>query len=197
MKNNLCAKCRRAGTKLFLKGEKCFSPKCPMIKRPFPPGSTNTRQIKLSEYGVQLKEKQKARHTYGLSEGQFKKYFVIASQSKDSTTEKFMEILESRIDNTVFRAGLVSSRPAARQMVSHRLVKLNGKKVNIASILIKKGDVIQLAKKPNNFKISSTGAPSWLALDKKTLEIKINSTPKVTPEELGIDAQLIVEFYNR
>jgi len=168
-----------------------------MIKRPFPPGSTSTRQAKLSDFGIQLKEKQKARHTYGLSESQFKKYFQIASQSGESTTEKFMEILESRIDNVVFRAGLAPSRASARQMVSHRLIELNKKKINIASILVKKEDIIKIIKPPKNLKVSSGNLPSWLAFNKKNLEIKINSAPKITPEELGIDAQLIVEFYNR
>ena len=197
MNNNFCAKCRRAGTKLFLKGDKCFSTKCPMIKRPFPPGSTSTRQAKLSDFGIQLKEKQKARHTYGLSESQFKKYFKIASQSGESTTEKFMEILESRIDNVIFRAGLTPSRASARQLVSHRLATLNGKKINIASILVKKEDIIKIVKPPKNLKVASGNLPSWLSLHKKNLEITINSKPKITPEELGIDAQLIVEFYNR
>lgn len=182
--------------KLFLKGGKCYGPKCPFVKRSYPPGGSQRRQMKLSEFAIQLREKQKAKRTYGLRERQFKKYFLKSYQSKEDTAKKLMEILESRIDNVVYRAGAAASRISARQMVVHGKIKINGKKINKPSLLVKVKDKISFTL-PKNFKPIDGQSPAWLNVDRKTNLIEIVSQPFVSPHEIGLNSQLIIEYYSR
>lgn len=197
--NAVCKQCRRAGTKLFLKGEKCFSPKCPMVKRKYPPGVHGPKGIpRISEYGLQLQEKQKTKRIYGLNESQFKKYYLKALKKKGQTGEELIRLLESRLDNVVFRLGLASSRRQARQIVSHGHIKVNKRVVNIPSYQVKKGDLIAIkeeSKKKTFFVnlvkiIDQKKPPSWLKLDTKKLTAEVISYP--TSKELEH-----LEFYSK
>ena len=146
-KESVCRLCRREGAKLFLKGDRCYSDKCAVERRPYPPGQHGTRRVKQSDYGIQLREKQKARRIYGVMEGQFRNYFRIADGQKGVTGENLIVILERRLDNTVFRLGFAGSRADARQLVMHGHVAVNGRKVNIPSYLLRPGDVIEIREK--------------------------------------------------
>ena len=206
--NSQCKKCRRAGEKLFLKGEKCDGPKCTLVKRSFPPGvhGNNKRMSKLTNYGRQLLEKQKAKRTYGLREKQFRNYFEEAFKKVGNTGELLFKFLESRLDNTVYRLGIGTSRTQARQIVNHGHITVNGKKVDIPSYLVKVGDIIsiresstkksaftnlreRLAKKEN--------IVPWLSLDFKELKGKVTSLPKTSDVAVNIDWRTIVEFYSK
>jgi len=201
-----CKICRRLGQKLFLKGERCYSQKCAMIKRPYAPGlhGKTTRRM-LSEYGRQLREKQKVRHTYGLSESQFKKYVQEAAQERGDKGQILLQRLEHRLDNVVYRLGWAPSRRAARQIVNHGHILVNGEKVNIPSYEVEKGDVIKLKEKSQKSKmfehlptiLKKYQTPSWLSLDKKKLEGKVIGEP--TPEDIGqvADTAAVIEFYSR
>jgi len=191
--------------KLFLKGARCLSPKCPIEKKgAVPPGvrGTRIRRRRLSEYGRQLREKQKAKRLYGVSEKQFRRYYQKAKKVRASTGEVLMQTLESRLDNIVFRLGLAPSRSVARQIVSHGQVLVDGKKVNIPSYLVKEGQVISL--KPKAIKIpiiaqvlgsDEVVMPGWL--EKKAAVGRIKSLPKREEIEADVDEQLIIEFYSR
>lgn len=206
--NSQCKRCRRAGEKLFLKGEKCNSAKCPMIKRNFPPGMHGAvkRPAKLTNYGKQLKEKQKAKRMYGLLELQFRNYFDKAKGKVGNTGEWLFRFLESRLDNTVYRLGLTTSRRAARQTVSHGHILVNGKKVNIPSYQLKVGDVVALsarsagkqgfAEAKNRVK-KAEGLPAWLTLDAENLAGKFTSQPKLGDIAVNVDWRTIVEFYSK
>jgi small subunit ribosomal protein S4 len=197
--------CRREGTKLFLKGEKCFSSKCAVSLRPTPPGQHGqVRQRKASEYGIQLREKQKARRAYGLMEGQFKRTFTRATGMKGITGENLLQLLELRLDNVVYRSGLGSSRAQARQFVAHGLITVNGKKVDIPSYTAKVGDVISVRstrKDMEHFKIVKEGVsrvvPKWLSTDAPNLTVTIASLPVRDDVDLTIQENMIVEFYSR
>jgi len=207
MLNDQCKKCRRAGQKLFLKGERCFSQKCAMVRRPYIPGiHGKKRRRQLSEYGQQLTEKQKVRYTYGISEKQLKNYFSEIAKQKGNKEELLLMKLESRLDNVVFRLGFASSsRKLARQLVNHGHILINNRKIDIPSYQVKKGDVIQIrsgSKKIAHFKDVSTfikkhEAPSWLALDKQKIEGKVVSSPVI--EEIGKvgEVSMIIEYYSR
>ena len=206
IKDSACKKCRRAGEKLFLKGERCFTPKCAMIKKPYLPGvHGKKRKSALSEYGRQLAEKQKLRRIYNINEKQLKKYFKEALKSKKIVTDSLLLRLETRIDNVVFRLGLAESRTKARQIVSHGHILLNNKKVNIPSINLKKNDVIQVKKsslkkplfKNLETKLKKYKAPSWLSLDKKELKATILNMPSREETDLSVDLQMIVEYYSK
>ena len=145
-----CRLCRREGEKLFLKGEKCYSSKCPIENRPFPPGQHGQRRARLSDYATQLREKQKLRRIYGVLEGQFRRYYKEADRIKGSTGENLLKLLESRLDNVVYRMGFGASRTEARQLVRHNGITVNGKKVNIPSFQVGSGDVIAVAEKSKN-----------------------------------------------
>lgn len=190
---------RRLGVNLFLKGERSAGPKAAFTRRPYPPGQHGPkRQAKPSEYGLQLKEKQKARFSYGVNERQLRRYFEEASKSKDKTGEKLLEILERRLDNVVYRLGLASSRRQARQLVSHGHVKVNGKKVDIPSFSVGVGDTITMKKTLPNWQLPSNFTPpTWLKLEKKSLTGVVVRPP--AREEIGfeIDEKMIVEFYSR
>lgn len=203
-----CKKCRRAGQKLFLKGDRCFSPKCAMIKRPDPPGihkKGRKGRGGLSEYGKQLAEKQKIKRIYGIGERQFKKYVKEAMAERGDTREILLRKLEMRLDNIVFRLGWVKSRNAARQLVNHGHILINGKRVNIPSYQTKKGQVIVLGGKIKNSDLMKDlptilkkyEPPAWLSLDKETLDGKILDAPSVI--DLGDlnPAGFVIQFYSR
>lgn len=204
--DSVCRMCRREGTKLFLKGEKCFSSKCAQQNRPTPPGQHGqARQRKASEYGLQLREKQKARRAYGLMEGQFKRTFARATGMKGITGDNLLQLLELRLDNVVYRSGLAASRAQARQLVCHGLMTVNGKKVDIPSYLVKPGEVIALkdsSRSLDKFKASleangSRPAPKWLDFDQNTLVAKVVGTPAREDIDLPIEEHLIVELYSK
>ncbi|MCL1854941.1 MAG: 30S ribosomal protein S4 [Clostridia bacterium] len=203
--DSVCRLCRREGTKLFLKGEKCFSSKCAATRRPTPPGQHGqARQRKASEYGIQLREKQKTRRAYGLMEGQFKRTFVRATSMKGITGENLLQLLELRLDNVVYRSGLGSSRPQARQFVCHGLITVNGKKVDIPSYSCKAGDVIGVRstrKDMEHFKVVKEGAsrmvPKWITTDAPNLTATVNTLPARDDVDLTLQENMIVEFYSR
>ncbi len=206
MLDQKCKKCRRAGQKLFLKGERCLGPKCAMIKKPYPPGTHGKkRRPTPSEYGAQLTEKQKLRRIYGISEKQLKKYFRESSKAKGVVTEVLLTKLETRIDNVIFRLNWAESRPKARQIVSHGHILLNKRKVDIPSIGLKKGDVVKIKKtslkKPlfSNLetRLKKYKPPSWLSLDKKELKAVLLSLPPRKEIEVPVNLSMIVEFYSR
>ena len=201
-----CKQCRREGTKLFLKGEKCYSPKCPIVRRNYPPGVHGAKGRKHpTEYGIQLREKQKAKRIYGILERQFKNYYQKAIVKKGNTGEFLSQLLETRLDNVIYRMGLAKSRGLARQLISHGHFLINGKRVNIPSYQVKVKDKVAI--KPNrlNSKIFQDLSktlekyefPTWLIFDSKTKEGKILSKPEITEVEKLFDPRLIVEFYSR
>lgn len=203
--DSVCRMCRREGTKLFLKGEKCFSSKCAVQNRPTPPGQHGqARQRKASEYGIQLREKQKARRAYGLMEGQFKRTFDRASNMQGIAGENLLQLLELRLDNVVYRSGLAASRAQARQIVCHGLVTVNGKKVDIPSYSVKVGDVIGVRstkKDLNIFKAAKDGSgrvvPKWITADMENLTATVSALPARDDVDLSLQENLIVEFYSR
>lgn len=210
MTDKKCKICRRAGEKLFLKGEKCFTPKCAMNTRAYPPGkldSEKKHKSSVSEYGFQMKEKQKIKNIYGVSEKQFLGYVKgaekVAALSKIHPTLVIYIGLESRLDNIVFRMGLAKSRSLARQIVSHGHILVNGKKLNIASHKVRIGDIISIregSKASKLFtdlqtKLKDYSAPNWIALDINKMEAKVTALPKEI--EAGFDFTKVLEFYNK
>jgi len=197
--------CRREGTKLFLKGDKCFSAKCAQTTRPTPPGQHGqARARKASEYGTQLREKQKARRAYGLMEGQFRRTFTKAEGMKGITGDNLLSLLERRLDNVVYRSGLASSRAQARQFVCHGLMTVNGKKVDIPSFTTKVGDVISVranSRDIEHFKIVKEGVnrviPKWLTTTAADLTTTVNALPQRDDVDLTLQENMIVEFYSR
>ena len=203
---NKCRQCRREGQKLFLKGDRCNSPKCAMVKRNFPPGAHGNKGYgRLTDYGVQLREKQKAKRIYQLLEKQFKNYFFKANKSKGNTEEALLQLLEMRLDNIIYRAGFTTSRSTARQLINHTHFKINDKKVNIPSYQLKVGDIISIKDKSKELKLFSNiqerlkkaEKPSWLAVDTDKLEIKITDKPKLEETKGEFDPKLIIEFYSK
>lgn len=204
-----CKLCRREGIKLYLKGEKCFTDKCPLEKRNYPPGQHGfiKRRPKLTTFGVRLREKQKVRRIYGVSEKMFRKYFVeakrLARLGKGFTGQNLMKILERRLDNVLYRSGIAISRSQARQIISHGFVFVNDKNVDIPSFLIKMGDVIKFKPKvlniikPHLENSRNSFLPSWLSVDFNNLIIKIVREPERNDIEYPIEDNLIVEFYSR
>lgn len=203
--NSQCAKCRAAGTKLFLKGEKCNGPKCALTKRNVPAGvhGVNRKRAKKSVYGKQLAEKQKAQKSYGMRQRQFFNYVKEAVRKPGDTGAYLLSYLESRLDNVVFRMGLAPSRAAARQIVGHGHITVNGKKVDIPSYRVKVGEVIALSEKAKGKvlfdkiedKLSKVETPSWLAVEPKKAEAKVLNTPAL--ENAPFDVKTIIEFYSR
>jgi len=201
-----CRLCRRDGEKLFLKGPRCFTPKCGFAKRAFAPGQHGEgKRTKLSNYGLQLREKQKVKWMYGVLERQFRKYFEQAARTKGVTGRILLQILERRLDNVVFRLGLASSRPQARQMVRHNFVYVNSVRVNIPSFLIDKDDVIEIKAKEKalkkireNMEITKDRAvPTWLEFNTTDLKGKVNRLPEKEDSDSTIQEQLIVELYSK
>ena len=203
--DSVCRLCRREGTKLFLKGEKCFSSKCAQQNRPTPPGQHGqARQRKASEYGMQLREKQKARRAYGLLEGQFYRTYERASNMKGVTGENLLSLLERRLDNVVYRAGFAASRPQARQLVLHGHFMVNGKKVDIPSYEVDLNDVItvkQKSKEMELFKAAREGAnrvvPKWLTVNADELTATIAALPAREDIDFSLQENMIVEYYSR
>jgi len=202
-----CKKCRRVGQKLFLKGERCFSQKCAMIRKPYIPGlhGKSRRRKGISEYGQQLIEKQKVRYVYGVSERQFKNYFKEIVGQKGNKEELLVNKLESRLDNVVFRLGWARSRALARQIVGHGHILVNQRKVDIPSYSVKKGDVIQIKEKDKKLALfedlkltlKKYEAPSWLSLDKQKLTGKIIGQPKIADIGKVGEIGMIIEYYSR
>ena len=201
----VCRLCRREGTKLYLKGERCYTDKCSIKKRQYAPGQHGQGRKKLSEYGVQLREKQKAKRYYGILESQFRHYFELAEKKQGVTGENLLSILETRLDNVAYRLGFGLSRAEARQLVRHGHVTVNGKKVNIPSYLISVGDVIAVKEaSKGSAKIkavleSTSGKtiPKWLDLNKDTAEAKVIALPARDDIDLEIAEHLIVELYSK
>lgn len=204
-----CKLCRREGTKLLLKGERCFTPKCAVEpnKRPYPPGQhqQQQRRRKVSEFGVQLREKQKAKHIYGVLERQFRKLFAEADRRPGATGENLLQLLEMRLDNIVYRLGFADSRREARQMVRHGHFTVNGRKTDIPSCSIKVGDIIAVgepSKKLEQFKIAIEDVarktiPSWLSIDPAAMSGRALSAPTRLDIDANLNEQLIVEHYSR
>lgn len=203
--DSVCRLCRREGEKLYLKASRCETPKCAIDKRAYAPGQHGQGRTKFSEYGVQLREKQKVRRIYGILEKQFRKYFKIADSRKGVTGENLLQLLEMRFDNVVFRMGLAGSRSAARQLVRHRFFTINGQKVNIPSYMVKKGDVIAPVKtKAEKFPIKtalenlkSKTLPSWVTFDVDKKEGVVQALATREDITSQVEEQLIVELYSR
>lgn len=199
----VCRFCRREGQKLFLKGDKCYSGKCPYEHRSFAPGQHGNARKKNSEYGIQLREKQKARRYYGVLESQFRKYYEMANRKQGITGENLLRILESRMDNVVYRAGFANSRAEARQLVNHCHYLVNGQKVNIPSYLVKAGDVISV-KSTDCEKIkqaveanSTRPKPQWLDVDTKNLTATVSHLPERSEIDFEVAEHFIVELYSK
>lgn len=204
--DSVCRQCRREGVKLFLKGDRCYSAKCAVVKRHTIPGQHGQgRQRKQSEYGIQLREKQKCRRAYGVLESQFRKYYEMAANMRGATGENMLSLLERRLDNVVYRLGLAESRPMARQMVCHGHILVDGKKVDIASFLVKTGQAITVKERSRDMQnlkdLKEQGAskpiPKWLELDAGGLAGKVVALPQRDDIDLTVEEHLIVEFYSR
>lgn len=204
--NPVCRLCRREGVKLYLKGDKCYSRKCPVEKRTYPPGQHGQgRQSKLSDYGVQLREKQKMRRTYGVREGQFRIYIKEAVRRPGVTGENLLQLLEMRLDNAVYRLGLATSRAQARQFVSHRHIKVNGKRVNIASFQLRPNDTIEVDEGARKIAplvaaveaAGGRGLPAWLQFDPNEFKGHVVSAPLRDEIDTDVQESLIIEFYSR
>lgn len=201
----VCRLCRREGQKLFLKGDRCYTDKCAIARRSYAPGQHGQRRKKLSEYGIQLREKQKARRYYGVLESQFKKYFEMANKKQGITGENLLSILETRLDNVIYRIGFAMSRSEARQLVRHSHFMINGKKINIPSYLVKVGDVITVKEnsrtsaKIKNIVESTEGKiiPKWLDANIANFEAKVINEPDREDIDLPIEEHLIVELYSK
>ncbi len=202
-----CKLCRREKQKLFLKGTKCFSEKCPIEKRNYPPGQHGTgRRSKISEYGIQLREKQKIRRTYGLLETQFRNAFEKASRMRGITGDNLVKLLERRLDNVLYRLNLAPSRKGARQLILHRHITVNGNIVNVPSYVLNPGDVIQVKEGSRKLEAvheslkrtrGDAGLPNWLSLNKAELSGTLLSVPERADIQLNANEQLVVELYSK
>ncbi|MFA6597730.1 MAG: 30S ribosomal protein S4 [Ignavibacteriaceae bacterium] len=201
----VCKLCRREKQKLFLKGQKCFTEKCPLEKKNYPPGQHGlNRRAKISEYGIQLREKQKIKRQYGVLETQFRNYFESANNQKGITGDNLVKMLESRFDNVVYRLGLASSRKSARQLIRHRHVMINDRLVDIPSYILKAGDVIKVREKSkkldlihNSLKRVKDNVYAWLSIDKATLSGTFLQVPERADVPLNANEQLVVELYSK
>ena len=201
----VCRLCRREGKKLFLKGERCYSDRCAVVRRATPPGQHGQSRKKVSEYGIQMRAKQQARRYYGVLEGQFARYFEMAARRPGVTGDNLLQILESRLDNVVYRLGFASSRKEARQLVRHGHYTVNGHRVNIPSQLLKAGDVVAIADKSRSSEkikgvveaFGSRPVPQWLDLDKNALQAKVVELPRREDIDLDVEEHLIVEYYSK
>ncbi|MGQ9797782.1 MAG: 30S ribosomal protein S4 [Ignavibacterium sp.] len=203
--DSVCKLCRRERQKLFLKGQKCFTDKCPLEKRNYPPGQHGvTRRAKISEYGVQLREKQKIKRIYGLLETQFRNYFEKATKQKGKTGENLIKFLERRLDNVVYRIGFASSRKQARQLIKHRHFLVNNQLVDIPSYLLNPGDVVQVKEKSkkldvihNALKRVKDNTYNWITVDKASLSGTFVQVPERADIPLNANEQLVVELYSK
>ncbi|HEX9625474.1 MAG TPA: 30S ribosomal protein S4 [Acidiferrobacterales bacterium] len=200
-----CRQCRREGGKLFLKGEKCFTDKCPVEKRTYPPGQHGQRRSRSSDYGTQLREKQKLRRIYGILERQFANYYTEAARRKDSTGDTLLKLLESRLDNVVFRMGFGVSRSEARQLVRHNGITVNGKRTNIPSFQVRPNDVIEVTgKAKEQLRIKAAleaaeqrGLPEWVEVDSKALKGTFKAVPERSDLPPDINEHLVVALYSK
>jgi small subunit ribosomal protein S4 len=200
-----CRQCRREGTKLFLKGEKCYTSKCPVENRPFPPGQHGQRRGRLSDYATQLREKQKMRRIYGVLERQFRNYYKSAAQRKGSTGENLLQLLESRLDNVVYRMGFAASRSEARQLVRHQGVMVNGQRVTIPSYQVQPNDNLGVAERSNKqLRIKAAlelaeqrGFVDWIEVDAKKMEGIFKARPERADLPAEINEHLVVELYSK
>jgi len=201
-----CRQCRREGEKLFLKGEKCFTDRCAVERRSYPPGQHGQKSgARLSDYGKQLREKQKTRRIYGVLERQFRKTYAEAARSKGVTGERLLQLLEARLDNVAYRMGFGASRSEARQVVRHNGILVNGKRVNIPSYEVSPGDVIEVAEKSKaqlRLKAAaeaaeSRGIPEWMEVDTKSLKGKFKNLPARTDLSSTVNESLIIELYSK
>ncbi|MGB9886576.1 MAG: 30S ribosomal protein S4 [Moorellales bacterium] len=201
----VCRLCRREGVKLFLKAERCYTEKCAMERRPYPPGLHGHGRRKVTEYGMQLREKQKAKRIYGVLERQFRNYFEKAERQKGATGENLLVLLERRLDNVVFRLGLAGSRPEARQLVRHGHFTVNGRKVDIPSYQVRPGDEIAVKETSRDlprFKALAEALvhrtlPAWLDVDKENLRGRVLRLPEREEIDVPVEEHLIVELYSR
>lgn len=203
---SVCRLCRREGMKLYLKGEKCYTEKCPVQKRPAPPGMHGVSRRKLSEFGVRLREKQKLRRIYGIHETQFKTYFRRAAKSKGVTGTRLLQLLETRLDNVIYRLGLAASRKEARQIVAHGHVAVDGARVTIPSYGIRPGQRVASSDPghphPRMKELAETAAagrrpPSWMEVDPTRLEARVLALPAREEIDVPVQEQLVVEYYSR
>ncbi len=200
-----CRLCRREGEKLFLKGEKCYTSKCAMEKRAFPPGQHGQRRTRLTDYAVQLREKQKLRRVYGVLEGQFRGYYKEADRRKGSTGENLLKLLEGRLDNVVYRMGFAASRTEARQLVRHNGITVNGHKTNIPSYQVKPSDVVAVADKAKNqLRIKAAlefaqqrGFAEWIEVDVNKMQGTFKAVPERSDLPAEINEHLVVELYSK
>ena len=200
-----CKLCRREGEKLFLKGDRCYTDKCAFDRRPYPPGQHGQRRVKVTEYGIRLREKQKVRRIYGVLERQFRKYFAEADRGKGVTGEALLALLERRLDSVCYRLGFAATRSDGRQLVRHKHVQVNGRTVSIPSYQVKPGDTITIREKSRQQGrivtaldgVERRGVPEWLELEKGAFTGKVRSQPVREAITLPIREQLIVEFYSR
>jgi len=201
----VCRLCRRENLKMYLKGDRCYTDKCAIERRPYPPGQHGQNRVKFSEYGVQLREKQKVKRIYGILERQFRLYYERASRKKGKTGEILLQLLEQRLDNVVFRMGFADTRAEARQLVRHSHVTVNGRKVNIPSYQVRVGDRISIREKSRKIEriqqaleaVDRRGVPSWLEVDKEKFEGVVKGLPVREELTLPIQEQLIVELYSK
>ena len=201
----VCRLCRREGTKLFLTGDRCFTDKCAVDRRPYPPGQHGQRRAKFTEYGIRLREKQKVSRIYGVLERQFRKYFYEADRARGVTGENLLSLLERRLDSVCYRLGFAQTRAEARHLVRHKHVSVNGRTVNIPSYRVKPGEKIEVREASRKMaRINSAldaaerrGIPSWLELNREALAGTVKSAPVREEITLPIQEQLIVEFYSR
>ncbi len=204
-KDSVCRLCRREGIKLFLKAERCYTAKCAFERRAYPPGEHGQRRVKVSEYGTQLREKQKARRIYGVLERQFRKYFQEADRRKGITGENLLQILESRLDSVVCRLGFAMSRAEARQMVRHGHISVDGRKVNIPSFLVRPGNVIAIREKSKSMlrvkeiaeNVERQGVAEWLQVERENFTGKVLRIPARDEIDIPVQEHLITEWYSR
>lgn len=203
--NSVCKLCRRENTKLFLKGDRCFTDKCSFERRPYPPGQHGQSRLKFSEFALQLREKQKAKRYFGISEKQFRHYFARADRSKDVTGTALLKLLETRLDNVVYTMGFGASRREARQVVSHKHVLVNGKIVNVPSFTVKKGDVVEVRESSREMTrvqsaiqgVNRRAVPAWLEVDHGTFKGVVKEIPTRDEISLPVEENMIVEYYSR
>jgi small subunit ribosomal protein S4 len=200
-----CRLCRREGVKLFLKGDRCYSDKCGVERRPFPPGQAGKKRPRDSEYRVQLREKQKAKRSYGVLEKQFRTYYELASRQHGKSCENLLRLLETRLDNVVYRLGFAASRDEARQAARHNHIEVNGKRVNIPSYRVRPGDTISVAEKARDLTVVKAAiissarveVPAWLQVDVEKLQGKVLALPTRDQIDMPVREQLIVELYSK
>ena len=201
----VCRLCRREGLKLFLKGERCYTDKCAIERRNYPPGEHGQARPKFSEYSVQLREKQKLRRMYGVLEGQFRRYFSMADRAKGVTGETLLQLLERRLDNTVYRIGFATSRAEARQLVRHGHFRVNGRKVNVPSYLVRAGDTVsvrdrsqKVARIQESLELAQRrGVPDWLEITPEAFAGRVKSLPARSDLTMPINEKLVVELYSK